>query len=805
MIWGLAAAGLYAAAVCVLLGATRWLRAPAATREFLLLAALPLLFLSPGVLRNRTILPLDHLQRLPPSQTQLHRVHNHNLNDPITQFVPFELAARRAWSAGEVPLRNRWEGCGTPLAANGQSAVFSPATLLLRLLPIPWAFNLLVAWKLLLALTGMALWLRDLGVTTAPRVYGAIAFAFSMTMTPWLLFPHTSVIALWPWALFLLDRLRHAGIWSRVSAALLALFVFWAVAGHLESVASFVAFWFVFEAGRLWTRTRPRPPILSISAVAAAAVGLSAFALLPQWLAIASSNRIAIATGHLFDATLSWVPHGPAWPGGFLTVLLPRAFGDAIRSPMIAGAAGSFPEMALGYAGITTVALVLASFLPAAGRGAPARALRLPLLVGFAMAVGLWPFAEMLVHVPGLRWMMPLRLLSWIALAGSAIAALELDRLAATRQRRAALALAATCAVVAGAAFLLFERVRPLHVASGGIASEQNALRLAGGALVLLFLLALVAAARPRLAPAVPALAAVVLLAELMQQGRRLYRFEPPAALDAVTPMTAFLRERPGAFRVLGEGAYYFPASGVFAEVEEVRTHEPVERRDYVTFLDRHAGYPPSDYFKFVRNLDAPVLDFLNVRYLASHPDRQPESPRWRVAYRGPDGTLLENTRALPRVFAPRRAIGQGGTLPEAPVGVADWSEKAWVVLPGIAPGRTLENPEVRVEDYRETTNTAQFRIARRSPVGAVLVASLVQDGGWRAEDGDGSRLVTGLANGPFLAIVAPPGVTRVRLRYTAPGMRPGLLLTGATAVLLLIGAFSARRRRSGGVDVPLR
>ena len=39
-------------------------------------------------------------------------------------------------------------------------------------------------------------------------------------------------------------------------------------------------------------------------------------------------------------------------------------------------------------------------------------------------------------------------------------------------------------------------------------------------------------------------------------------------------------------------------------------------------FLDRAAGYRPTDYFKKIENLDTPALDFLNVKYLISAPGR---------------------------------------------------------------------------------------------------------------------------------------------------------------------------------------
>src|SRR5215831_2947065 len=92
-------------------------------------------------------------------------------------------------------------------------------------------------------------------------------------------------------------------------------------------------------------------------------------------------------------------------------------------------------------------------------------------------------------------------------------------------------------------------------------------------------------------------------------------------------------------------------------DLEDIRVHDPVENREYVAFLDAATGYPPAEYYKNVRNLDAPALDRLNVRYLVAGAGRQPPSTKWKRVYDGPDGTVFENERARPRV------IGEGATV----------------------------------------------------------------------------------------------------------------------------------------------
>ena len=52
--------------------------------------------------------------------------------------------------------------------------------------------------------------------------------------------------------------------------------------------------------------------------------------------------------------------------------------------------------------------------------------------------------------------------------------------------------------------------------------------------------------------------------------------------------------------RIVAEDGVLFPNTNIFAGVEDVRTHDPVERRDYVEFLDATCGFTPSDYFKSI-------------------------------------------------------------------------------------------------------------------------------------------------------------------------------------------------------------
>jgi hypothetical protein len=753
--------------------AARWVRRPLGAPETAFFFLLTVAYFLPGFFSGRTILPADHAMLLAPwSHVGAGERHNANLNDGATQMAPWAKAVRMAWKEGSLPLRDRWNGAGMALAANGQSAPFSPFTILMLPFALWAGFTMHVAAKIFLALTGFSLWLRELGVARAPAAFGAVLFALSFTMAPWLLFPHSAVISVLPWALFAIEVSRGAELRVRAGVLLAGVFVVWPLCGHPESVVICVLFILLWLGTRAAAGDLPDAPRLALrTAIAAgAAVALTAFLTVPEAVAISVSNRVRVAEAFRSALPQAIAPHMPYWPTGLLTALFPRTLGDAIDSPMIAGGVGSFPEMTLGYFGLIGAAAALLLLRPGSRRKKSELALLLPLALAAAAATGTWPVFETAIRVPGLRLMFVLRYFSWIAFAGPAIAAFEADRLARDAampsRRRAPLALAGSAAALGLLAVWCYRRFEPLHAAAGGVPSQKRALALALSVLAAAFVLAVATWARPRIAPWLPYLLALVAATELTWQGARLYRFQPPSRLYPDTPMLAFLRSKPGPFRVTGEGAVLFPNSNVFAGLEEIRTHDPVERKEYVDFLDHAAGYPPLDYFKHIGNFNAPALDLLNVRYLAGEPGWRSPGEKWKPVYDGSDGVVFENSLALPRVFDAARISPESRPLP----------------------GRAI------VSRYRESTNSASFRAQLTEP--GRIVVSLVQDGGWSAKDASGRRIPTARAEEVLLALDLPAGDSDVRLSYLPPGMAAGAAISAAAALLLFTAALFRIRAR---------
>jgi hypothetical protein len=817
---------LYASGVLGVVAAARFLRRPLPAAQALLFFALPVLFLGKGFVADTTPIPVEDVRlippwsALPPAFGTPEPTRNPNLNDVALQIAPWAKAVRVAWKSGEVPWLDRWNGCGTPLAANAQSAAFSPFTLLGFALPLARAFTLAGALKLFLALAGMALWLSELRVSRAASTLGAVAFAFSLEMTIWLPWPITAVVCLWPWALFLIERLDDADSRRRAAGTLAAVFVVWGLGGHPESAALgalLVGAWLVVRFAIRGFRN-PRAVALSAVVAGALALGATAFLILPQIAAIGGSNRRANAEAFASSIASSWAFHAPLWRGGFVTPFIPRAYGDAIGAPMIPPPGYGFPEIATGYPGAIAWLLLFLVLRPGSARRRETLGLAAIAAFGIAEATWSWPLVELLARVPGIGVMLPLRFLGWVPIAVATLAAFEFDRLRAdlSADSRQALWLGAAAAIFAAGGAAVFRHFRAAYVSAGGYASEKQDL-VALGVVLAAAGLAAIFAALPRFSPALRArVLAVVLVgaaaAELFAVAQPLDRLGRSSFVFPETPLVRFLRTRPGVFRTAGVGASLFPNANVFAAVEDIRTHDPMERRDYVAFLDATCGYAPGEYFKFLRDLDSPALDFLNVRYAVAARGTVAPGPRWRPSYSGADGIVFENPAAMPRAFAPGtvRAIGSSGrgavrdafrafgSAPAELLAGIDFHRDALVVSDGdtpIAAAVRRDNAAV-ISGIRERTNAVAFTAAAPES-GAVAVVTVVQDGGWRARDERGP-LAAGRANGPFLAVALRPGTHRVTVAYLPPGFRAGAAISAATLAAAAMGAaIAARRRRS--------
>lgn len=94
-------------------------------------------------------------------------------------FEPWAEVASRAWRDWDVPLWNPYQGMGTPLAANFQSAVFDPLLLPVRLNPTPLTWDIAFLLAFFLGAAATYLFLRQIGLERLPSLVGTAPFILS--------------------------------------------------------------------------------------------------------------------------------------------------------------------------------------------------------------------------------------------------------------------------------------------------------------------------------------------------------------------------------------------------------------------------------------------------------------------------------------------------------------------------------------------------------------------------------------------------------------------------------------------------
>jgi hypothetical protein len=281
--------------------------------------------------------------------------------DPAAGFISYPLGVRAALDvlSGQLPLWNHFEGLGTPLLGEMQSAALFPPSLLLLL---PHGPLLEHTFLQVVAGLGTYLFLRQFGLGGRAALTGALLFEFNGVFA-WITNAIFNPIALLPWLFYAVESLfcatRAGHNWARrlpliclgALAAALALY-----AGFPEVVYFYsllLAAWSVSRCLALpWRRT---------AGFAGDLLGMAALALIlsaPLLITFGTFVAEAGLGGHqgegYRDEYLS--------PLGLLSYLVPYVYGPIFAAPgnlvgndfwfRIGGYLGVMPLL-LGVAGLT--------------------------------------------------------------------------------------------------------------------------------------------------------------------------------------------------------------------------------------------------------------------------------------------------------------------------------------------------------------------------------------------------------------------------------------------------------------------
>lgn len=287
---------------------------------------------------------------------------------------PLAFHHRGSFWRGEIPLWNPLSDCGLPFAAQWNTLVFYPGSLVYLLLPLPWSLNLYCVLHLYFGGLGMFFLARRWTENQTAAAFAGIVFAFNGLSLQCLMWPNNVAGLNWlPWVLLLAERAWQRGGWALLPAML---------AGACQMLSGapeiFLLTWII--AGGLWiehaihTREQRGQSLARFSFVVIGVTALTAVQLLPFLDLLKNSHR----------GVQSTATHWPMPIWGLANFLVPLFHNE--RS-----SAGVYLQPGQGwtssyYAGVVTLAL--AFFALIRRRSARVWTLWILVLVSLVLALG---------------------------------------------------------------------------------------------------------------------------------------------------------------------------------------------------------------------------------------------------------------------------------------------------------------------------------------------------------------------------------------------------------------------------------
>lgn len=702
-------------------------------------------------------------------------------------YYYWEHFTREQLSAGQLPLWNPYILAGYPAVGNPQVMIFYPPALLLRLLPLQFAFGVGYMLHLWWAGLGMYWFVRRQGLGASASLFAAIAFMFSGYILPRIEAGHVDLLytVSWlPWVAALWQRTLWDGSWRTMLLSSLAAGLQF-LAGHPATlVLSLVLAGVVtvhwaapllkpFAAGKLAARAG-----LGLLA-AGVAVGGFAFQLLPTIQLIRLSTH---AAGFLKDCglpvTLDW--------RDITSIFLASIPFDVF-----------LPWERSGYFG--ALALVLAVIGLAVRRQPdPARFKALlvsVLVVGLVLAINPpLPFTagqRLLPAVSSFR--VPVRFILFAPFAGVGLAALGLESLLARlgtggAGRKWALALVFAGLALPFDAMGLWQSL-PLgslrSIASTLVAA--SAPRYAAAAALLWW----IGSHRSARLAAVGAL--VVLYADLWAFSHT-YIFAVPLTslsnpsgwIEAVNPAEARLIVQP----------YMFANGSMSTHTANAQGYASIIPAAYANLVD---GTPPSARcgtveYASISPTDSHLLKLLSVKYVIN------AAGPLDIGLPPVQGGL--NVYELPAYWPRAQVVGHVVVAADSAGAIASARDPGFdptssVVIEGVLralpewAGAVSGPASAHMVEY----GPARVRIEVQSPDYGMLVLNDVWYPGWRATV-NGADTPIYRANGAFRAVPVPGGRSEVVFTFQSEAMVLGWGVSAATWGLAIAALAVARLTR---------
>jgi hypothetical protein len=757
-----------AVAAVTLLAWRRWVT-PLSRGAAIVLILLPFLFTGPALVTNRVYGGYDILFLSQPfsdyaPEYGFKTAHNGLLVDHVLQMVPWQHMVRESFAHHQWPLWNPAMDSGEVLAAGMQAAPLNPLNLIALLLPLDLATTFNAAMILFLAALFTFAFARELECSEGASLIAAAGFTLCSAMAFFGTWPHGRSWTVLPFVLLAVRRVVRARDVAAFSLLMIA-FVLLIVFGHPETmlhVAAIGMLYGIFELIPVW-REWQRPSTIALAAGGIALL-LTAISLLPFLAALPYS----------FDYLIRQTPPPPA---------AAHEIWKAVRAtfiPYYGGASWHTPtsELDFGLARVGSVVLALA--LIAAFRLWRRRDAR---FFGALCAIALFaswkaqPIDALLRKLPLFKIAVNDRLGFAAALALSLLAAMAFDA-TSRRDRRIVLIVAAALTITTA----WFWRMQ----LSIGVDPK---LLIAGAAAELIGMAMLFAALGSSSRRVAVILIVAAIAGQRLIEDGNIHPTIPRRMFYPEVPLIAAIPRDP-LYRFTAIGNMVIPNVASMYGLEDVRGYSAMTYFPYMETMKLWCPDQKRTYHD-ITDLSLPFLSFLGVRH-AITPRTMDPPPGWRIVADDRTSRLIENTRAIPRVFVPRRIrfIDSDQRTLEEMAAATDFTDEAWILTHDVPP-QLIENGEA-ILHVRRIGSRYEIDAEVHSPSRIVITEASWP--GWRAYI-DGRRVKIEQANRAFLSMYVPAGHHHLQVVYLPDAFVRGRVISVGTLSLLVVGVGVRRWR----------
>lgn len=702
------------------------------------------------------------------------------LMDQTFQFFPWLSFAREQFQKGAVPLWNPYSYSGSPLLANGQSAVFSPFHLLFYIFPFLKMFSISACLRLFCAALFMYFFMRSLGIGARGSTLSALSYQTCGFLIVLLNHPHSNPAIFLPLLFWMTERVCQKASLRR-TALLSGVLFLQNISGHVAT--ALIQTLAVFCYGVYRAKGSFRVGRLLVLAIVLG-VFASAFVLVPTL----EYALVSHAPFYRFEDKVPFFPTRSDFTA-MLALFFPTLYGTPIR--LDDAQFRNFNMLNQGFVGMTILVLAVGAFV---GRKKERTIgfFAMLTLVAWGAAYHLPVLVTLLDQTGLLGFFQPSSWLLFSSFSLSALAGIGFDRIISSERKKASfflrslsalLLLVGLCAV----GILLvsqesFPELSPLFF--------KTSLYFPIGLLVALLILSL--------GYFQGSLRSVfwrggIFFLVILEHFLFAFRYNPtisPKNLFPPTPGIQFLLSDPDPdpFRILSLKGMLSPNTGMRYHLQEVRGYDALEYDPYMRYLEKIGPIPfRKSFFKLdvFHYYDSPLIDLLNAKYIISSKSLSGDS--FRLVYDG-EMKIYQNPKGFPRAWV----FTEYEVLPEEERHRDRLVEKGFDVrktvllkeVPSLA-GKRAKTWQTEWLSYEP--NRLALRVALDGL--GILFLSEVDYPGWKASL-NGKRVPILRANAIFRSVILPPGTHRVEMVYDPTSFRVGLLLSGATFLFLLLLIF---------------